>query len=419
MCYTATNLKKNYQLDSHTQSKSFRDLEAQKHFRWFREKPDLVSQFRQDWVLRYCSKSRKEPIKKAHENQFKVSRFVSKKVAGFLRNVLPQSTFKTIVNGSRNFTPLDKHSFNSRCPNVKYLKKYSLKKQARIFAAARAKTAPRKPKPSQQSYSKQMTQFWWPYSSFEEAKEKSFQKMTFGKRHIHQIKQLTMRRRNNLRLSRLLALVGERCTFTSIKYDGGVHLELCNLHYIRTYQTKSDPRTNGRVQTNNQFFGIFNDDIYWKNNEDPDDQSEGQKVHIWGQEKPKKARINPAYDSVLYQISKPEPLQVRAEKRYINGLARYRFSLKKMSNIFQRLYTKDFKLFVSTFQEIRFKLQKHDFSPEETQNVLCFWICGLLLDRLHRSCARALPACEKRRDRIISRTASIRDQLFMKEEGEI
>jgi hypothetical protein len=118
-------------------------------------------------------------------------------------------------------------------------------------------------------------------------------------------------------------------------------------------------------------------------------------------------------------VSEPEPFLIHPKKRYISLLSRIKYSLKKHSSRFERLYTHDEKLFAETFQQIRFKLNKNEFSKEEKENIFCYWICGLYFGKLFRECAKVVPICEKRRDKIISRNAYFKDQLFMKEDGRI
>lgn len=340
-------------------------------------------------------------------------------MAHFLRNVLPQRRHKTLVNGSANFRPLRSVAFEGQSPHV------SPANAALIARPERSRSARAKKKPAEESFAKKPDRFWWPFSSREEAQRNEFEGTVFARRHAWKLRRKAARRANNARVSRLLRLVGNSCTFTVMDFPSGkASVELCNLHYVRTFEYARDPHSLGQHQRNNEFFGLFDAPVF--RGEPGAPLREREKPHIRGAEPTPKARaastrllggVKSLMDSKVFGFPQPKAFPVRADKRYRNGLSRVRFSDKKTSSVVQRLYLHDWRLFAETFAEVRFLLQTHDLSGEETEQVLCNWLCGVFLPQLFRACAVAVPRCERRQRRLLARTASRADRAFLKPKG--
>ena len=95
-----------------------------------------------------------------------------------------------------------------------------------------------------------------------------------------------MRKKNNMLISKLLNLIGKSCTFTGTKFNGNIQsLELCNLHYIRTYERVLDKKTSSQRIVKNQFLGLFHDDVYFKDNSYFKSLPKNRKVNILGEDK--------------------------------------------------------------------------------------------------------------------------------------
>ena len=204
-----------------------------------------------------------------------------------MKRVLPEKQYLTIVNGSENFYPLNVKLDNQVCPHVtaendcfinKRKTKKKLKKKKQIKKKSLNQT---KRKEKEFTFSKTMWQFWWPYTSYDEAKQNNFENMIFNKYKISFFKRFIQKKRNNLRITKLLKLIGKMCTYSAYTKAGVEHnLELCNLHYIRKFKLKLNKKLKVHEQRDCDFFGLFNDPAYYESNHKMNSLTEMEKVHF-------------------------------------------------------------------------------------------------------------------------------------------
>lgn len=279
ICYTTTNIKNDYLVDTYEKSTSYVNSKLAFYYEKFTRKPTLLQKFKINLLDKKCLNEqmvKKIKFEKNSDNMGFVNRF--------LKQRFPEKKYLTIVNGSPNFYALNNHkktkksskniSFNT-CPKKKFKK--TKNKQKQIRNNKKSLIANKKP----YTFAKTMWQFWWPYDSYEEAKENNFENLIFNKYKISNFKKFIKRKKNNLRITKLLNLIGKMCTYSAYTKAGVEHnLELCNLHYIRKFKIKLNKKKNIHEQKDSDFFGLFNDPVYYESNIKLESLTEMEKVRF-------------------------------------------------------------------------------------------------------------------------------------------